>query len=213
MTTRLLAAGMGLVLVLAACSGGDGSGEGVATLEAVDSATTEAVVEDDVGAVDSEQAMLDFAACMRDNGVEMEDPTVDADGNIQFGGMRGIAGDDQDFETVRAAMDVCRQSIEGLVLGRGGDFDLTDLEDTMLEYAACMRDNGYDMPDPDFTAFGPGRGDGDGEPNEGAGPFSSIDPTDPDFIAAQEACQDLLSGFGPGGGGRGGGLGSVSDDG
>jgi len=213
MSTRLLTPLLGLVLVMTACSGSDGSDDGVATLEGGESVTTASAAEADTSAVDAEQAMLDFAACMRDNGVAMEDPTVDADGNVEFGGMRGIAGEEQDFDTVRAAMEVCRENIEGLTLGRGGeDFDLTGLQDTMLEYAACMRDNGYDMPDPDFTAFGPGRGDGDGEPNEAGGPFATIDPSDPDFIAAQEACQDILSGFGPGGGG-GGRLGSIPDNG
>ena len=36
-------------------------------------------------------AVLAFAACMRDNGVDMEDPTVDADGNIRLN-FRGNAG-------------------------------------------------------------------------------------------------------------------------
>ncbi|MGA9596943.1 MAG: hypothetical protein WBV06_12335 [Acidimicrobiia bacterium] len=202
MTTRLLTIGLALVLAATACGGSDHSSEGVATLEAADTATTDATgTTDPAGAVDQEQAMLAFAACMRDNGVDMQDPTVDADGNVQFGGFGGgPQSSDADRQSIGTAMDACRDLLDGLSLGRGGgNFDPTQLQDTMLEYAACMRDNGYDMPDPDFTSFGPGQGDG--EPGQGGGgPFANIDPQDPNFIKAQEACQDILSGFGPGGG-------------
>ena len=144
--------------------------------------------------------MLDFAACMRDNGVAIEDPTVDADGNVRFGGFRGVAQQDGfDPEALDGALVECEEHLDGIALGRGGgDFDRTELEDTMVEYAACMRDNGYDMPDPDFSNSGPGTG---GEPGQG-GPFGSIDFDDPDFVAAQLECQEILGSFrGPGEGG------------
>ena len=48
--------------------------------------------------------------------------------------------------------------LEGVTLGRQ-QRDLTEFQDTFLEFASCMRDNGYDMPDPDFSNFGqPGQG-------------------------------------------------------
>ncbi len=191
-----------LVLVAAACGGdGDASG-GVASLESGNT-TTEPPDEAAVGVAgeaDQEQAMLDFAACMRDNGVDIEDPTVDAEGNVQFGGFRGaVQQGDFDREAIDAALVECEQYLEGIALGRGGgDFDRTELEDTMVEYAGCMRENGYDMPDPDFSSFGPGAG---GEPGQG-GPFGSIDFDDPDFVAAQTECQDILGNFrAPGEGG------------
>jgi hypothetical protein len=166
------------------------------------------VVEDvDDATVDQEEAMLSFAACMRDNGVEIDDPTVDSEGSLHFGGLRGAAQQGEvDREEMQAAMQVCGELLEGFSLGRGGgDFDPTELQDTLVEYAACMRDNGYDMPDPDFSNFGSGAG----EPGQGgSGPFGAIDPGDPDFAAAQEACGDVLGGLrAPGGGPRAGGSG------
>jgi hypothetical protein len=179
-------------------------------LEGAETVTTDAnATTAPAGTVDQEQQMLAFAACMRDNGVDMQDPTVDADGNVQFGGFgggptSGDASSDADRESIRTAMDACQDLLGGLSLGRGGgNFDSTQLEDTMLQYAACMRDNGYDMPDPDFTSFGPGQGDGAPGDGGGGGPFANIDPQDPNFTKAQTACQDILSGFGPGGGGFG----------
>ena len=144
---------LALGLLVAACSGEES--EGVASLAASEEPTV--VLSDerdlDVEAVDQEQVMLDFASCLRDNGVEIEDPTVDSEGNVRFGGFRGAAEQGEvDRDVVRAAMDECEEYLEGIALGRGGgEFDLTELQDTLLDYAACMRANGFDMPDPDFS--------------------------------------------------------------
>jgi hypothetical protein len=193
---------LAIALVVTACGGDSEASSGVASLEATGTVAAENAAaggETIASEIDQEQAMLTFAACMRDNGVDIDDPTVDADGNVQFGAFRGVVqAGEIDRATMDAAMEVCQEHLEGIALGRGGgDFDLTELEDTMVEYAACMRTNGYDMADPDFSNFGPGNG---GEPGEGGGrPFADIDLNDPDFISAQEVCQDILGGFrGPG---------------
>ena len=62
-----------------------------------------------------------------------------------------------------------------------------------------IRDNGYDMPDPDFTNDGPG---------QGGAQIGPIDPDDPDFVSADEACRSIFTEAGFDGlprGGRGGG--------
>ena len=208
MHTRVVVLLLALGLLVAACSGLDDSGSAVASLQSDTTATTAGTVDNGAEEVDAEQAMLDLAACLRDQGLDIEDPTVDSDGNVQFGGFRGAAAEgDIDRDAMRAAMDSCRDELGGVALGFGGrDFDLTALEDTMVEYAACMRENGYDIDDPDLSSFGPGS---EGEPGEGGrrGPFGEIDRDDPDFVAANEACGDILAGL-PGGGtgpGRGNG--------
>lgn len=212
MKLRLMVLVFVIGLVATACGGNGDSSSGVASLDTGDAAATDNATsgEQAVDEVNQEQAMLDFAACMRSNGVEIEDPTVDADGNVQFGGFRGASTEDGeiDREAIRTAREACEEELEGVALGFGGrgDIDITELQDTMVEYASCMRTNGYDMDDPDFSNLGPGAG-GDREPGEGGGPFGAIDQTDPDFISAQEVCQDVLGGFGPGSGpglGRGG---------
>ncbi len=50
-------------------------------------------------------------------------------------------------------------------------------------FAACMRDNGFDMPDPDFSGLAL-RGDG---------PFGEVDLEDPAFESALEQCDDILA--------------------
>lgn len=195
-----------LTLLLVACGGGgdDDATAGVASLDETET-TTESSVAPAAVEADTEEQLLEFAQCMRDQGIDMEDPTVDANGNIGFGGFGG--GDGPPPEGIREAALECEDFLDGLQLF-GRDFDLTELEDTVLEFAQCMRDNGYDMPDPDFSSFAQPPADGEGgEGGRAVGPFGDIDFTDPDFVAAQEACEDILAEFGRGPGtgpGRGG---------
>ena len=131
---------------------------------------------------------MEFAECMRDNGVDFPDPVVEADGTVAFGWRPGRGADDDigrdpDMPAARAA---CSGLLEGLAFGRGsGDFDQTEIQDMLLEFAQCMRDNGVDMGDPDLRNFRPR--DGGGQPG---GPFGGIDLDDPDVSAAFEVCQE-----------------------
>ena len=195
---RLMVAIAALTLVLAACSS-DG-GEGVASLDTGTLDQTEAPAADGEG-VTEEEALLAFSACMRDNGVEdFEDPIVNPDGSVTFGFV-GDAADggpfqDTDQDVLEAAFAACQDDLDGIALGAGdGGFDLTEIQDTLVEFAQCMRDNGVDVEDPDLSDFAPG-GDGGGF----AGPFGELDITDPDVRAAVEACQGLFAGFGTFGG-------------
>lgn len=190
-------------LVLAACGGGDDNG--VASLSDVEPIVSADEVEADV---DTEQAILAFAACMRENGVDnFQDPEVDEDGNIRFrfrgGDEDGAPFGDVDRDIVQAAFETCRDELGGVVFGPGASIDLTEVEDQLVEFAACMRENGYDMPDPDLSRLiEPGADPGQG------GPFGGeIDPEDPAFQEALEQCQDIFAnlpfvgGGGPAGGG------------
>ena len=194
LSRRLVVLAVTVAMVAAAC-GGDASTDGVATLS--DAITTTAPAAD-VGEPTTEEALLAFTACLRENGVDIEDPTIDVDGNVRLtppglqGGREG-AGDDD----LRQAREACADLLADAAVGRGRGVDRTQLEDDLVAFAECMRDNGYDMPDPDFSSFGPGSG--------GGGPFGEIDPNDPAFRTASDACGDILAGFGPGPGGRPGG--------
>lgn len=188
-----------LALVLAAC--GTTSDSEVATLE--DTGTTVPQSSADQQDGDAEEALLTFARCMRDNGVpEFPDPELDQNGNLRiFGGGGGPGQLGADRSTLEAAFDECGDVIEGLISEVFRNIDQSEFQDNFLEFAACMRDQGIDMPDPDFSGgFGPGQG--------GSGLFGDIDPRDPAFQEAAEECQDIFEGgFGLRGGGLGGGNG------
>ncbi len=214
MVKRISALAGAIVLVVAACGGSDDAAPQVASLsnDSGSVAATTTVAPQDV---DREAAMMAFTACLRDEGVDIDDPTVDADGNLQLNRPNDIEPGESARELLGEAFEMCRHHIEAITLGFGR-VDRTGLEDTLVEFAACMRENGYDMPDPDFSGFGPGQGDGESAgPGPGGGPFGGIDPEDPTFQAAQEACADILARFGPGGprGGFGPGPGRGGNDG
>ncbi|MCL1601078.1 MAG: hypothetical protein M3112_06035 [Actinomycetia bacterium] len=193
---RVLISMAAFALLVAACSSSET--QGVASLEST--ATTTVASSANEASASDEDTLLEFASCMRDNGAEdFEDPSIGADGVPEFN-LRG-GGSEADRDVMRAAFEACSEHLEGLAFGPGS-VDVTELEDTLVDYAACMRDNGYDMPDPDLSKFGERGG-------EGGGIFGGgLDPDDPDFISAMEECEHIFENLpfvGGGPGSRGGG--------
>jgi hypothetical protein len=171
MTRRLIPLALALALLLAACSGDSGS------------ATTTTL--------DTESQLLKFAACMRAEGIELPDPAIGSDGFPEFVPPEGFDMNDADaMDEVFDAVAACREYIEGLTQ-QFADIDLNAITDTLVEFADCMRDNGFDLPDPDFTLMRPQNGQ---FPN--AGPFGNVDFDDPDFEAAFEACEHVIASLG-----------------
>ena len=190
-----------VMLVAAACGGSD-EGADVASLSGDGTPLELAEAADEE--VDLEAALLEFTACMRENGVDLPDPEVDSEGNVALGVRQAAQAADIPRDDMQAAFAECGDLLDGVaqLFERA---DITELEDQLLEFAQCMRDNGIDMPDPDLS-FTPGDGDG---PGEGGGPFGDVDFEDPEFQAAFDLCGEPLPNFGgrggQGAGGNGGG--------
>ena len=172
---RYWAALVALSLTVAACSGDTAESADVASLEVGDTETAEAGPLEDL--VELERALFDLSACMRDEGIDVGDPTVDANGNVLLGTPPG--GESiSDHGALMDAYAVCGDLVGGRSLGHG-DADRTAVHDRLVEFAACVRDNGYDVSDPDFS-------------NSGGELFPGLDEDDPDFQAAQKVCEALL---------------------
>jgi hypothetical protein len=77
----------------------------------------------------------------------------------------------------------------------------------MREMAACMREHGFDVPDPVVTAGPNGRVTARAEADPDDTDRPDFDPEDPEFRAAERECADEvgLDDFGPGRGPGGGG--------
>jgi hypothetical protein len=217
-------AALALAGLLAACGSdnGDSADPGNDDVASASDGDSDQQDESDDQA-DAEQELRDWARCMRDEGVDIPDPTRDADGNlvingngITIGGGGGVstndsedAGDEPSItpEEMEAAEEVCGTP-PGFGPGDMSDEDLQAMQDDALEFAQCMRDEGIeDFPDPDFSNMGPGgepqdRTSDGGDGGEGGGsdeqvvlgPFGEIDLDDPETAAAFEACQDLFGG-------------------
>ncbi len=101
MRTRFVSVAFALILVAAACGGGDdGASEGVVSLSGAsdDEVVAAPQPEDETVELTQEEAPLTFTACMRDFGIEIEAPTVDAAGNIEFRFRRGAGPQDGNFD-------------------------------------------------------------------------------------------------------------------
>ena len=190
-------------LVLAACGGSSAAGSGVASIAGgTQEGGTPAASTTPLTPAQREAALTKAAQCMRDHGVKsFPDPTTDSNGNVQLTGLQGL---DRNDPTVRAARTACRP------LFRAARPQLTpaqrqQFQDALLAFAKCVRQHGFNMPDPTFGAPGGGGGGRDG------GPFGQIDRQDPKFQAASTTCRPALQkafagrggGFGGGGGGGG----------
>jgi hypothetical protein len=143
--------------------------------------------------------MLAFAQCMREHGIDMPDPEVEGGGRRP--GLRIVRGeqgaDEPDREKLEAAHKACEKHLDGVVQNISPE-DRAEMQDKMVRFAACMREHGIDMPDPDFS----GGERGGFRQRIGS---SDFDPDDPDFQKADEACREEIFGGDGGPGGPGGG--------
>jgi hypothetical protein len=152
---------MALTLLAVACSPGQPSGE-------PESGPTGDEVE------------LAHSQCMRDHGVEDWPDPVFTDGDSDI---RLPEGFDLESPEVREAEAECASVRQGAEPGSGGDDradrDAVEAEmDAMLEFAACMRDQGIDFPDPVLGEDGI------------SGPAGPLDGDQASFDQAREICEE-----------------------
>ena len=171
-----------LVLLLAACTGATAAPSGVASLE--DPVATADPAASPSASISPEDAMFEFARCMREHGVDMPDPQVMTGSGGERGAVRVDLGD-VDPADFQAAQEACGPILQDAGMGPGASMSPEEL-DAFVAFAECMREQGIDMPDPQ-TSQGGGLIIGGGPGSEGG-----IDPSDPEFQAAEEACNDLL---------------------
>ena len=187
----------------AACAGsGSGSGNGVASIKTAGDKKADSAEagKKDQTTPNPEDAMLAFARCMREHGIDMPDPDSSGGGPGVLTFKAGAPGDKLDADTnkFQEANDACKD-----LMGDAGPMNLSpeqaqEMQDQALAFSRCMREHGVNMPDPNF--------DGEGHVTMKIDDGSGIDPSDPKFEAAQQACG---SAFGPAGAKAGAGL-SVS---
>lgn len=190
-----LAASVALAALMFAACGGEAATDEIASLDSatLPSSDTTAPTEE----VSMEDGLIAFTECLRENGLEIDDPTVGPDGNLQmapivvdseFESSDGGPPDQATMDAMIRQMDSVFAECEpllGEVMFTGDDLPgFSEMEDAFVEYAGCMRDNGVDMADPDFSS--------------GGGMVElMVDANDPTFEAADEICRSILAGFGP----------------
>lgn len=194
--TRVFLPGVLAVLAgvaLAACGSSSSASPGVASI-AGETTTATGAATPAASAADREATLMQASKCMRENGIpDFPDPVVDSSGNARPG--EGLRTLDRNDPATRKAFEAC-QKYFAASRPQFSPEQQQKLQDGLLKYAKCMRENGFDMPDPQF-------GTGGGGP--GGGAFRDINRNDPTFKKANTACRSILAGVFPGGGGGGGG--------
>jgi hypothetical protein len=150
------------VLALAACGGGEDPAP------ASSSSSNRPALDEK-----TKQAMLDFARCMRQHGVDMPDPKFDGGGAVMRAGGKGMTP-----EQVKAAEQACAKYQKQIKPPAIPKEQQEKFKQQALANARCMREHGIDMPDPQF---GP-----NGEVQQRI--RGKIEPTDPKFQVAMKAC-------------------------
>jgi hypothetical protein len=127
---------------------------------------------------------LAYSQCMRAHGITAF-PDPNSQGGISLSGGPG-SGIDPNSPQFKAADQACRKLLPGANLSPAQQ---AAAEAQELRYSQCMRAHGIlDFPDPN----------GHGAISIKAQPGSDLDPNNPRYRAANNACQHLM----PGGNGR-----------
>jgi hypothetical protein len=186
----LVALPVALLLALTACSGddgssGDGSNDDIASADdgngddgAGDNGTSDNRTpgdddsEEPLSEEEFHNQLLEYAQCLRDQGIDVEDPAPGEGIAIQNEGDPGESD---------AALEACEDVAPGAP--PGGERDEDEVRQQMLDYAQCMRDNGVESFE-------------DPKPGEGThlGPDQA---NDPDFEEAEEVCNEQIMGGQP----------------
>lgn len=186
----------------AAASSGDDDG-GVATLtEPADDAGADEEPADAELAAD--EAALEFSECMRDQGLDFPDVGVDAEGNPDLRSSFLESGITPGSEEFRTGLEACGSILQnaGFGGGRGNLAEDPAVQDGLVEYSQCLRDEGLAVGDiqlggqganQDQAGDGQAGGQGGGADREGRiAAFLGVDPDDPEVAAALETCGPIL---------------------
>jgi hypothetical protein len=156
----VVALGAAAVLSLTACSSSDSGGSAAAP---------------------GERAALDFARCMRDNGVpSFPDPVARPDGGFRLERPAGVPPSALDD-----ALKSCQSEARAAGIDAGSAAPDTGAQDQLLKLSRCMRDNGIpEFPDP--------------KPGSDAlgglhGLFASFDLQSPRVALALRNCQSIVN--------------------
>ncbi|WP_248963737.1 hypothetical protein [Sphaerisporangium perillae] len=165
---RKMALPLILALALTGCGAQAGTGAKVASAGdgkgGAGAAPSASLSQDEMG--------VKFAQCMRENGVQVEDPKPGKGVMLKFDKGSGVSE-----ATVNKAMEACRQYDPQANASPEKDAKMAE---NGRKFAACMRENGVES----FADPAPGQ--------RGIKIDGKI-ADDPDFQKAQEACQALLS--------------------
>ncbi len=144
-----------LAVVGTACGGADpgATDDAVASLETTSPSGSDGTTTPEADEAETRRdALVDFARCMREHGIDMPDPQTSSDG----GGIAITLDEDVEPEEMEAAQQACRPIMDEAFgeMEPPSPEEMEAAQERMLEHARCMREHGVDMPDPVIDAAG-----------------------------------------------------------
>jgi hypothetical protein len=140
------------------------------------------------------EAQEAFQDCMEEHGVDIQvaGPAADGTGGGMILRAEGGSGEEPPAdlpskEEMDEANEACQPLMEKVIQNapKPDPEELERMKEQALQFAQCMRDNGVDMPDPEFSDDGGGITQSIGGPDQGE---------DPDMEAAMETCREFMKG-------------------
>ncbi|MBN6056867.1 hypothetical protein JYK22_33375, partial [Nonomuraea sp. RK-328] len=172
MNVRPLLAAVCAAVALTACGAEAPASDGVASASGATAKPGASAAAS--ASLDPRSAQLKFAQCMREHGVEMDDP--EPGGGIRIKSKKG------DEAKMQEAQKACGHFMEAAIGDAKGKMD-PKARDNALKFAQCMREHGIDMKDPSS----------DGRIEINVRPGTPEDKVK----AAHEACKEFEPGGGP----------------
>ena len=158
----------------------------VPTLNDTKSAPVEAPQDASDPVLNNEAKMMAFTECLREQGIEVLDPALDADGNVDKPVLaEGVEWD----EEAGQAWEACEHHLEGFTGWGQKDIDVDEQIEQLDQYialATCLRERNYDLDDPTAETL-------DGWMDDFK---TAIDLDDPAAVADYEACSGETGGEG-----------------
>ena len=139
----------------------------VATLEADDGSSDGQTADaDGETTLTADEAALEFSACLRDQGLDVPDIGVDADGNVDV--RDAFENIDRTDDSFRDALQGCNELLADAGFGGGGRgagggiADNVEIQDAFVALTDCVRDEGFEEAT-EITLGQPGGGQAGGQ--------------------------------------------------
>lgn len=187
----------------------------VATLEADDGSSDGQTADaDGETTLTADEAALEFSACLRDQGLDVPDIGVDADGNVEV--RDAFENIDRTDDSFRDALQGCNELLADAGFGGGGPragggiADNVEIQDAFVALTDCVRDEGFEeatevtlgqpggqdaaggLPADGQRGQGENQGPGAGDQTSRLATQMGLDPEDPAVIGAMDACSSIL---------------------
>jgi len=152
-----------VLLVVSASCKSDQSNSSVARVDESSDTATSSTTENNAEDEDltNEEIVTRFSACMRDQGFDTADPELNADGTVNLGALKESIAQDPNYDPKSksgksaSALEDCVPLLAGATFTKeASPEDEIGLQDNLLAFAQCLRDEGLDVSDPDFSGDG-----------------------------------------------------------